>query len=210
MPWWQDGNICFSILWIFWNLGSQLSLHENVCHFIGTVPGRAVTLRWQVSVQRSISYRLRRMMVYSKRPGGITFDFRIVTLHPHGYQARADRPLCSLPCFVVFNAWLLSFKEQDSLNSRFRKFYSDLWPTIRRFGRGCTLGLSHLMPRSSCWLSCFVLGRSWYQISVGVASAVFHYYMWGSADGADSDCGRVSHGILLPSFWGNTPLPYSE
>jgi len=102
---------------------------------------------------------------------------------------------------------VLSLKEHDCLNSRFRKFYSVLWPTLRRFGRGCTLRLSHLMPLSSCWLSCFVLGRSWFQISVGVVFALFHYDIWVSADGADSDCDRVSHGILLlaiflPTFRG--------
>jgi len=95
---------------------------------------------------------------------------------------------------------VLSFKEHDSLNSRFSKFYSVLWPTLRRFGRGCTLRLSHLMPRSSCWISCFVLGRSLFQISVGVVSALFHYGIWGSPDGADSDCDRVGHGILLSAF----------
>ena len=77
-----------------------------------------------------------------------------------------------------------SCKERDSLNSRFRKFSSVLWPTLHRFGRGCTLRLSHLMPLSSCWLSCFALGRSWFQISVGVVSALFHCDIWGSADGA--------------------------
>jgi hypothetical protein len=118
----------------------------------------------------------------------------------------------------VLSPWMpdvFSFKEHDSLNSRFRKFYSALWPSLRKFGRGCTLCLSHLMPRSSCWLSCFVLGRSWFRISVGVVSAPFHYDIWGSTDGADSDCDRVGHGILpptifLPAFRGNTPLPSSE
>jgi hypothetical protein len=138
-----------------------------------------------------------------------------VTLHPHGHQACADTPLCSLPCSIVLMPAALFFKEHDSLNSRFRKFYSVLWSNLRRCGRCCTLRLSHLMPRSSCCLSCFLLGRSWFQISGGVVSALLHYDIRGSADGTDSVCDRVGHGILvlaifLPAFRGNTPLPSSE
>jgi hypothetical protein len=216
MPWWKNANICFNILRIFWNLGSQLSLHKNVSHFIGTLPGRAVTLRWQVSC-------LTALHLLSPSPhDGVLLNNLVVLLwilelwhfihtdtrHVLTGHYAARHVLSSLMPDI------LSFKEHDSLNSRFTKFYSVLWPTLRRFGRGCTLRLSRLMSRLSCWLSCFVLGRSWFQISVGVVcSFSLRYLRFCRRRGLrlwSCESWHLAARYLPTDVSGDTPLPSSE